>query len=117
VLFDQMSTRYFRLRIEWKVPEWGIDEFYLDREGAICTPWNDDELKVLEQIYPNGSQEEILQALPRRSWASIRGRATKLHVRKLKNAMLTIDSGLSWNDLQFLGQCEKVPVGKWGKVS
>lgn len=117
VLFDRMSTRYFRIQIVWKVPEWDIDTIYIDRKDCTYVHWTEEELNILADIYPRGSHEDILEALPHRSWRAITVRASKTKVRRKGYMKLnSLDDGLSWSDLMFLMDQKNINFGKWAKT-
>jgi len=44
--------------------------------------WTDKELEILERMYPRASVEDLLLALPGRSWRGIKVKATKHGVRR-----------------------------------
>lgn len=42
--------------------------------------WTTEETNVIKSIYPNGSKEEILEALPNRTWHQIQLKANKMEI-------------------------------------
>ena len=116
VVFDRMSTRFFRAQIEWKVPEWGTDEIYIDKEGATCVHWTEEELTVLSNLYPTASHENILEALPNRSWGSIKIMAHNHQLRRAKKGKNIPSKNMSWRDTQFLNN-NRVTIGNWNQTS
>ena len=50
-----------------------------DRPG----PWTDEELETLYRVYPTSTREEIIEAIPNRTWDAIKNKAVK---EKLKIA-------------------------------
>jgi hypothetical protein len=97
-----MGSRFYRLRIVWKVKEWGIHEAYLDR-GNGSKSWSSEEEKVLYSLYPTApTKEEILQAIPARTWESIEKHAIVLKIRRGGRSDDKIDQTLAYRDRLFL---------------
>jgi hypothetical protein len=42
--------------------------------------WNPEEVALLHSLYPMSSREDILRALPGRTWPSIKSKACLLHI-------------------------------------
>lgn len=55
--------------------------------------WSDEEKAILKKLYPTASNEEILKALPGRSWESIGMRASRTKLSRVIRG-----AGLSWTD-------------------
>ncbi|HLZ56806.1 MAG TPA: recombinase family protein [Ktedonosporobacter sp.] len=106
ILLDPMSPRFYRLRIEWRYKEWGIDECYLDR-GDSAKRWKPEEDELLGEVYADveNTREAILALLPTRSWNAIRLRANatlRLHRGQKDSKRDTPAFDLCHNDLLFL---------------
>jgi len=114
VVVDLISNRFVKVCLIWKMPEWGVDELYLDR-GHVCTRWSDEEIHILEELYPSSDLEQILEALPDRTWFSIRRRASTIGIYADRNRGYGIDPNLSWNDKKFLQS--DIQVGKWRQTT
>ena len=118
VVIDQMSTKFFRVIVEWKYKEWGIEQTYLSHHEGGRKAWTEEELVVLQTVYLEQKDTRdrfvIMQALPDRSWRAIhhaiatlginpgkgQGKGAGVH---FKRGQLEYDA-LSWNDVQWLQQ-------------
>ena len=69
VYLEPLSHHFMKLTIEWK--EFPEDEGILWRRYAESFYWEPEEEEVLRSLYPTEPPDVILQALPRRTWASI----------------------------------------------
>lgn len=49
---------------------------------ALSTPYSEVERKALRRLYPNASREQVLAALPGRSWDGIQHQARDLKLRR-----------------------------------
>jgi hypothetical protein len=109
-----MSTSFFRLRIEWKMPQWGIDEIFLDRQNAGGARWSEEEDQILENLYHKCDMLEILQSLPNRSLGSLYTRASAKKLRKVAYGERPDGDLLkrTYSDIQFLSS-QSFEVGKW----
>lgn len=115
VVLDQMSTKFFRVLVEWRYKEWGTEQTYLMHNEGGRKQWAEEELERLKTVYP-GQRERlvIMQALPDRSWRAIRHMADSLGITagkglgkgkgiRFEKGQLEFDA-LSWNDMQWLQQ-------------
>jgi len=103
IVWQYMSPRFFKLRIEWAYKEWGVDEAIFDRRHIGSKQWTGKERAILARMYPACEQEDILKALPIRSWRCITVEASKLGLRRKGKPALR-EMHLSYYDLQFLAQ-------------
>jgi DNA invertase Pin-like site-specific DNA recombinase len=117
VVVKQHSPKYLSVRIEWKESiGWGVDEIYVDRGNSWSVHWTHEEVSILEALYPTTLNiEEILKALPNRSWRSICTKAAQKKIKRLYRPKggATIPDTYSWNDQQFLDSAKNIVVGKW----
>jgi hypothetical protein len=111
VVVDLISNRFVKICLIWKMPEWGVDELCLDR-GRVGTHWTQKEIHILKELYPSCDLEHILEALPDRTWFSIRRRASMIgiHADRIRGNN-GVDPDLSWNDRRILQT--DIQVGKW----
>jgi DNA-binding transcriptional ArsR family regulator len=58
--------------------------------------WTDDEVEKLTETYRDATREEILEALPGRSWDSVRKCATKMGLHR--NPSFRCVTGRRWSD-------------------
>lgn len=57
--------------------------------------WSDTELDRLRDLWPTGTEQEIQAAFPNRTWAAIRGRATKAGIRRRRVYLGSAKAGQS----------------------
>jgi len=96
----------------------GLIDLVLNPANIGIMEYGDDiwveELAILADIYPNGSHEEVLQALPQRSWRSITDRAS---IKKIKRRycrwQIQVDITMSWSDYMYLSTNNNIVFGKW----
>ena len=102
IVLDQKGTRLYSLQVVWKVKEWGVQHTYIDR-GNGNKLWSREEEEVLSSLYPTAStKEDILQALPTRTWEGIEKRANVLRIRREGRTDDKIDQTLAYRDRLFL---------------
>ncbi len=115
VVIDQMSTKFFRVLVEWKYGEWGTEQTYLMHGDGGRKAWQEEELARLYEVYP-GQRDRlaIMRSFPDRSWRAIRHMADNLGITagkgqgkgsgtRFKRDWLEYDA-LSWRDLCWLEQ-------------
>lgn len=71
-----LSPRFLLVQINWLA--WPEQVFLYQRENFGAGNWSNEELATLKRLYPTASAEELLLAIPRRSWVGIK-RARKEH--------------------------------------
>ena len=118
VVIDQMSTKFFRVIVEWKYKEWGIEQTYLSHNDGGRKEWTEEEIALLQKVYLEHKDTRdryvIMQALPDRSWRAIHHAIANLGINPgkgqgcgrgvhFKRGQLEHDA-LSWNDRQWLQQ-------------
>ena len=101
---DPLSPRFYRLTLYWRDPAWGVNTLIFFRSGNPSLSWSKDEDNTVRSLWPSASKEGLLRVLPIRSWTGIRHRASRLEIRRTKDA--GDDSGLPdtfcWQDLQVM---------------
>jgi DNA invertase Pin-like site-specific DNA recombinase len=116
VVIDQMSTKFFRVLVEWRYKEWGTEQTYLAHSDGGRKEWTVEEVALLKAVFLEGKDTRdrfvIMRALPDRSWRAIyhmianlgmnpgngRGRGGGL---RFKREQLEHNT-LSWRDIQWL---------------
>jgi DNA invertase Pin-like site-specific DNA recombinase len=86
IRLNMISTHLFLLRIQWQngiavCPDVAL--IWRGKGARIGYAWAPEEDEVIKACYPYLSQEEIMQALPRRAWQSIREHAFRLGLRRI----------------------------------
>lgn len=112
---ELVSTRFIKVSVDWKVPEWGYDIIILDRKNTQSTKWAEEELVILQEIYATENAQKILESLPSHTWGAIYHKAFLLNLKRSKHRGEKLpQKGLSWNDIKFLEEIEETfTVGKW----
>lgn len=83
--------------------------------------WTEEDLTILETMYPINSHEDILEKLIGRTWRAIKTKAVKLKIRRPKNLQLSIERRRETTKkcykcgeikpLDDFQKCEKTPRG------
>lgn len=61
VVIDQMSTKFFRVMVEWKYKEWGLEQTYLSHNEGGRKEWTEEEIALLQRVYRyHGLQQWLL---------------------------------------------------------
>jgi hypothetical protein len=108
---ELVSSRYISLVIEWKVPEFGVEQIVIDREHSTSTTWKEEELSILRTMYPAHARLDILEKLPNRAWMSICRKASQLGIKRPTREENNDQNHLTWSDLEFLKDGKK--IGEW----
>lgn len=101
ITLEEIAEGWLRLTIVWS-PLMGfispstsstraVDILYLQRPAR--NDWTNEEIAVLRANYPTASPDEVVRALPTRSWHSVVSKASRLHVPR--TASLPANEGLS----------------------
>ncbi len=98
VYLEPLSHHFMKMTIAWK--EFPSDVGILWRRNADSMYWEDEDDSILAEMYPTEPPEAIQQALPHRTWVSIRTRASRLHIRRLKKPGGILYKDMSLEDLQ-----------------
>ncbi len=103
VVLDYMSPRISRIQVEWACSEWGTEERFLDRRHAGGREWSERDIEVLKTMYETGSQLDIMEALPNRTWKAICDTSTRMGLRRQGRQQEVIrDHTITLSDLRFL---------------
>ncbi len=103
ITLDLLSGRFMRLTIEW-IPvltgEYFTEYALFFRGMGANAKWKPQEDTILRDMFPQSPKDDILAALPRRSWAAIKLRAPVLSLkRKREKGTPSIVDLLSMEDL------------------
>jgi len=87
LLIDRVELRHDLSRIEatvvWKV---GFKQMIVIKRPSMNAAkdnwWHEDEDDLLRMLWPSSSPETILAAFPKRSWAALNQRASKLKINR-----------------------------------
>ncbi|GHO55477.1 recombinase family protein [Ktedonobacter robiniae] len=103
VVLDLLSPNIFKLTIRWAAPTWGEIVVGGERSGKIANPyWTKEELEILHNLPSTLTAEEIMQALPKRSFVAIRGKVWDLDLPLpaiRKDAVPHSLAGGCWEDI------------------
>jgi len=104
VFLDPLSPRFYRLTILWRDPMWGVDQLIFFRSGNPSVGWSTEEKSIIRRLWPQASKEELLRALPIRSWTGIRHRASRMKVRRIIDEPNTnaLPETVSWQDMAVM---------------
>jgi hypothetical protein len=72
------------------------------RSKGVHPEWIDEEREIVRELYPSAPREEILQALPTKTWRSIRTEAIRLGVSRTVKLQGEYPSTLTWLDVVFM---------------
>jgi hypothetical protein len=103
IRLDLLSARFMRLTVEWSPVLAG--EYYTEyalffRGMGAGAKWTSQEDAMLRDMFQQSPKSDILAALPRRSWASIKLRAPVLHLKRPREEVPpSILDALSMEDL------------------
>lgn len=112
IVLDRVTDTWITLTIKWN--SWlskddarkgvlYVDTGYILRSTSGYITWSDEEDRLVRELYPMASRNEILHALPRRSWWSIRVHASNLRVvrqTRINGSELPYD--MSVDDIDFM---------------
>jgi hypothetical protein len=79
---------------------------HMFRQRGSMVPWEEAELETLKRLYKHADRLEILQSLPTRTWVSIVGQASLLHLQRAtrRNSASGIHESLSYADALLMTQ-------------
>jgi DNA invertase Pin-like site-specific DNA recombinase len=86
ITLNRLSAHIFLLRVEWQngiAVRPDIALVWRGKGARIGYQWAPEEEAALRACYPDKSQVEIMRALPRRAWQSIRHYASSLGLRRV----------------------------------
>src|SRR5438552_5162290 len=72
---DLITPRWIRIRVKWLREEWGYEQVYLRRTYIGGRHWTEEEIAYLQRHFERSAREEIIKALPNRTWKTKIGRA------------------------------------------
>jgi hypothetical protein len=102
VVLSPLTPRFYTLSIHWLDPEWGIDEALCWRGGNPSLHWETHEDALLKEHYPRASREELLQAIPNRSFMAMVCRAWTLGIVRQVIEPTDVPVNMSWQDYQIM---------------
>ncbi|HEX7734540.1 MAG TPA: recombinase family protein, partial [Ktedonobacteraceae bacterium] len=106
---DLVTPRWLRVRVKWLREEWGCEQMYLLRPYIGGRHWTPEEEAVLREHFEHSTREVILQALPHRTWQTIRRQAYKhlklrRHIYDENLSIMPSESQFCLNDFNFMQQ-------------
>ena len=113
VHLSYLSPHFIKIVIKWR--RLGEDEGVIWRPMAATYGWTEEELEILRNLYPEGTIEELMQALPRRTYLSFSGMAQELKIRRVVRAKLIGREDLSLDDIKVIESYD-VPEENLGKI-
>jgi hypothetical protein len=121
VYLDEMTAHWLRLEVEWLDPQWGTERTYIFRCKSAHKEWTEAENDNIKTLYPDAPREELLQTLPRRTWAGIIIQARKLGVQRHNlKSFCDIPQTLSLEDIAFMKEAgiavDETSCHKWESV-
>lgn len=113
VHLSYLSPHFIKIVIKWK--RLGEDTGVIWRPMCSTYGWTEEELTALYELYPKGTTEELMQALPRRSYNAYNTKAQKLDIRKLERSTEPERPDLSLDDLRVIEEYQ-VPEENAGVI-
>lgn len=123
---DEYSGHILTLTVRWRAPFSQTDTCYIYRTDAGRQHWSNADKQVLRNLYPEADRLDILKALPKRSWQSMKERASELGIERRTHANTSgsHNSNMSWLDLrlmqahghQFSPVLDKQPFMAWWDI-
>ena len=104
VHLSHLSPHFIKIVIKWK--RLGEDIGVIWRPMSATYGWTEEELKILQDLYPKGATEELIQALPRRSYNAYNSKAQNLKIRKAERSIEPKRPDLSLDDLEVIEEYE-----------
>jgi len=96
------SAHFLRVAITWKLPIAHTKTLYVWRHDGTSYAWTSEEEDIVREHYPKTTMGEMLQLLPRRSWATIKRQAVSLQLHRTCGAPCTIPITLTMQDIAFM---------------
>jgi hypothetical protein len=78
------------------------EEMYYCREKGSNNYWSEEDRAILRDHYPTSPRQTIMELLPNRGWASIRGEAIKSGIKRKVYNEPGDSQKFSHNDLLFM---------------
>lgn len=109
VILNLLSPNIFQLTVRWTAPSWGEVVAIEQRSGKLANAhWTPEEPDALRSLPAESTAEEVMQALPRRSFISIRERVYTLGLPLRSTRTEQIPAELSigcWADIAVQRTC------------
>ncbi len=104
VELSEVSPHFLQMKITWALPVTLSVTLFIWRHDGAGNVWTTEEEELLKKHYPSGESREVLEALPRRSWLSIKKRATILGVRRNYRYLEVprIATNMTMQDMHFM---------------
>ncbi len=99
-----LSPHFIKIVIKWK--RLGEDTGVIWRPMSATYGWTEEELKILQALYPEGTTEKLMQALTRRSYNAYNTKAQELKIRKTERSTEPKRPDLSLDDLKVIEEYE-----------
>lgn len=104
VYLEPLTKSFMKLTIVWKAFPEDVGIIWRG-ESTAQFKWTPEEEETLRRVYPTESHYAILNALPNRSWASIKVKAQSLSLRRQANREATpFNYNLSMADMAIIEQ-------------
>ncbi len=106
VTIDTLSPHFYKMIIQWRDPQWGVDEVICFRDGNASTLWTKEEDEILEKYYQTVTRAELLRLLPARGYKSIVYRAMRKDIhRPHHDDEPGVPSLMCWHDWMVMKEC------------
>jgi hypothetical protein len=80
ITLNKVAPNWLRLEIHWIWDDTPLDVLYIWQRKGCGEAWTDDEIALLQRLYPGTDRASVLAALPRRNWVAIVDRAHDLGI-------------------------------------
>jgi hypothetical protein len=100
VHLSYLSPHFIKIVIKWK--SLGEDTGVIWRPMSSTYGWTEQELTTLYELFPKGTAEELMQALPRRSHNAYNTKAQDLKIKKAERSIVPKRPDLSLDDLRVI---------------
>ncbi|EFH81625.1 recombinase family protein [Ktedonobacter racemifer] len=101
----EVSPHFLKLELIMKAPLSGILTGFIYRSVGCRPDWTSEEGAIIREMYPTEDRAAILEALPERTWHSIRSRASIMRpavLRHVKLSTTAIPESLSYSDVALM---------------
>ncbi len=95
VVFECLSTHFYKMSLYWRDPEWGVDELLCFRPTRASHHWAKNEDEIVKQNYLTTPKTTLMELLPDRSYGSIQDRGNFLGIYRDKR-IYTGDNKITW---------------------
>lgn len=105
VRFEGLSCHFMRLHVTWRSPQWEDEEAIIWRINGRAPLWTEEEIAIILDCYPTLGQLDLMEKLPRRTWFSIKMKASKEGVtREVRTKSEIQDINLSLEDIRVIDE-------------